>query len=73
MPSASRPAFLRRLVGASARSRKPDGGDMGTALGLDQSLEEDPEHDGCPTAEPPVRPVVRVASWRLWLGRKLGS
>jgi hypothetical protein len=72
MPSASRPAFLRRFARVKTRSHELDLGDMGTALALDETLGDkalpiDTEMDST------LRPVVPVAPWRLWLGRKLGS
>lgn len=71
MPSASRPAFLRRFARAKPRSHELDLGDMGTALALDETLDDLPS----PIAvdDSTLRPVVSVAPWRLWLGRKLGS
>ena len=72
MPSASRPAFLRHFVRVRTRSRELDLGDMGTALALDETLDEKPSPIAAESV-PPIRPVVPVAPWRLWLGRKLGS
>jgi hypothetical protein len=71
MPSASRPAFLRRFARVKTRARELDLGDMGTALALDETLGEKPLPIAADDAA--IRPVVPVAPWRLWLGRKLGS
>ena len=72
MSTASQYAFLRRLVRGGERMRGPDPGDMGTAFGLDYSLDE-----STPATEPPaVRRATRagalLAAWRSWLVRKLG-
>ncbi|HEX4510229.1 MAG TPA: hypothetical protein VH328_09130 [Burkholderiaceae bacterium] len=72
MPSASRPAFLRHFRGAKAHARELDLGDMGTALALEETLDEKPLPIAAQTPAS-ARGVVRVAPWRLWLGRKLGS
>jgi hypothetical protein len=76
MTNASRPTFLRHFGrGASSSRRPPDLADMGTAFALDEALESgsiDSIVPGDPSP-PPVRAAVPVASWRLWLGRKLGA
>ena len=76
MTHASRPTFLRNFGrGASSSRRPPDLADMGTAFALDEALEGgaiDSIVPGDPSP-PPVRAAVPVASWRLWLGRKLGA
>ena len=72
MPSASRPTFLRRFARAKTRSRELDLGDMGTALALEETLGDQPLPIAAET-NLPMRRVVPVAPWRLWLGRKLGS
>ena len=74
MTHASRPAFLRTFGRAAAARRAPDLADMGTAFALDEALERGSHDSLIPGDSPPtVRKVVPVASWRLWLGRKLGS
>jgi hypothetical protein len=70
MPTASRPTFLRHFGRSAAARRGPDLADMGTAFALDQSLDQAEHGPEAHAAEPRVIPV---ASWRLWLGRKLGS
>ena len=77
MTNASCPTFLRNFGrGAASSSRRPpDLADMGTAFALDEALESgsiDSIVPGDPSP-PPVRATVRVAPWRLWLGRKLGA
>jgi hypothetical protein len=63
---------MLRFAGAKRPRRPLELADMGTAFGLDQSL--DAPGAGGP-GEPPVtaRVVTPVAPWRLWLGRKLGG
>ena len=73
MPSASRPAFLRRLARVSARSRRPDWGDMGTALALEETLDEHPGPASAAAPGAPEPSVEPVSAWRLWLGRRLGA
>jgi hypothetical protein len=67
-------AFLRRLFRARERLREPDWGDMGTAFGLDQSLDaaacDKPAANEAPVNAAP--PSTRF-TWRLWPGRKLGT
>jgi hypothetical protein len=72
MPSASRPAFLRRFARVKTRSHELDLGDMGTALALDETLGDRPLPIAA-ESDLPIHPVVPVAPWRIWLGRKLGS
>ena len=47
-------------------------GDMGTALALEETLGDQPLPIST-DSDPSSRPIVPVAPWRLWLGRKLGS
>jgi hypothetical protein len=73
MTHASRSSFLRRFGRGAASQRASDLADMGTAFALDEAL----ERGDCDTLVPgeparPMRAVVPVAPWRLWLGRKLG-
>jgi len=74
MTQATRPPFLRPF-GRGAASRRPaDLADMGTAFALDEALQNGSYDTRVPgESPPPARAVVRVAPWRLWLGRKLGS
>ena len=72
MPTASRPTFLRRFAGAQQPPRVPDLADMGTAFGLDCSLDQADEPHQAATLSPP-HAVTPVAPWRMWLGRKLGA
>ena len=74
MTNASRPPFLRNFGRSAGPRRAPELADMGTAIALDEALEQ----GSCDTlapgqSPPPVRAVVPVAPWRLWLGRKLGG
>ena len=69
MTNASRPAFLRNF----GRPAVPDLADMGTAFALDEALDMGDYSTLAPGETPPVRAVVPVAPWRLWLGRKLGA
>jgi hypothetical protein len=74
MSSVLQSAFLRRLIHARERLREPDWGDMGTAFGLDQSLDA-AACDRPAADEPPAKataPSTRF-TWRLWPGRKLGT
>jgi hypothetical protein len=73
MTNASRPSFLRHFGRGAALDQASDLADMGTAFALDEAL----ERGDCDTlvpaqSPPPMRAVVPVAPWRLWLGRKLG-
>lgn len=71
MSTASRPVFMRHFSGAWRAPQVPDPADLGTAFGLEQSLDALPLAPGeSPPTAPPVTPV---APWRLWLGRKLGA
>ena len=73
MTNASRPTFLRNF-GRSAPRYVPDLADMGTAFALDEALERGAYDSQAPgDMPPPMRAVVPVAPWRLWLGRKLGA
>jgi hypothetical protein len=72
MTDARRPSFLSHF-GAGARARRaPDLADMGTAFALDEALEAG-DYSTLVPGETPIRAVVAVAPWRLWLGRKLGA
>jgi hypothetical protein len=74
MTNASRPTFLRHFGRGAAPRRAPELGDMGTAFALDEALERGTYDTLVPGApSPPLRAVVPVAPWRLWLGRKLGG
>ena len=73
MSNASRPLFLRHFGFGSAARRAPDLADMGTAFALDFALDQAPLRPGSPGETAPRRAAVPVASWRLWLGRKLGA
>ena len=73
MTNASRPSFLRHFGRGAALDQASDLADMGTAFALDEAL----DRGDCDTlvpaqSPPPMRAVVPVAPWRLWLGRKLG-
>ena len=74
MTDARRPTFLRNF-GRGAQARlAPDLADMGTAFALDEALEAGDYSTLAPgEMPPPMRAAVRVAPWRLWLGRKLGA
>jgi hypothetical protein len=74
MTNASRPSFLRPFGRGAAPQPASDLADMGTAFALDEAL----ERGNCDTlvpgeSPPPMRVVVPVAPWRLWLGRKLSN
>jgi hypothetical protein len=73
MNNASRPSFLRHFGRGAAPRPASDLADMGTAFALDEALERG-DYDTLVPREspPPMRAVVPVAPWRLWLGRKLG-
>jgi hypothetical protein len=73
MTNASRPSFLRHFGRGAAPQLASDLADMGTAFALDEALERG-NYDTLVPGEspPPMRAVVPVAPWRLWLGRKLG-
>ena len=74
MTNASRPTFLRNFGRPAATQRAPDLADMGTAFALDEALQNGAYDSQAPgDMPPPVRAVVPVAPWRLWLGRKLGA
>ena len=73
MTNATRPTFLRNFGRPAAPPRVPDLADMGTAFALDEALEQGSCDSLVPGEMPPMRAVVRVAPWRLWLGRKLGA
>lgn len=70
MAKASRKTFLRRLSFGRTSRRGPDLADMGTAFALDLAMEP-PDYDA-PARRGRAAPAP-VASWRLWLGRKLGA
>ena len=74
MTDARRTPFLRNFgLGAQAH-RTPDLADMGTAFALDEALDAGDYSTLAPgETPPPMRAVVAVAPWRLWLGRKLGA
>jgi hypothetical protein len=75
MSNASRATFFRHFGRGAASRLAPDLADMGTAFALDEALERGSSCDTLVPGEspPPMRAVVPVAPWRLWLGRKLGS
>jgi len=74
MTDARRPTFLRNFGRGAQARRAPDLADMGTAFALDEALEMGDYSTLAPgDTPPPMRPVVPVAPWRLWLGRKLGA
>jgi hypothetical protein len=74
MSHASRSTFLRHFGRGAAARRAPDMADMGTAFALDEALDQGAIDTLVPGAMPsPTRAATRVAPWRLWLGRKLGS
>ena len=74
MTNASRPTFLRNFGRHAAPPQVLDLADMGTAFALDEALEQGAYDSQAPgDMPPPMRAVVPVASWRLWLGRKLGA
>jgi len=58
MSTPPRPTFLRHFGRRPGARRQPDLADMGTAFALDEVMDQ-------------MRAPVRVAGWRLWLGRKL--
>jgi hypothetical protein len=59
MSTPSRPSLLRRLIGLPPRPvADDDAGDMGTAMGLDFTLDQAPLKP-----EPPRTTRPRVASW----------
>ena len=73
MTNASRPTFFRHFGRGTASQLAPDLADMGTAFALDEALERGSYDTLVPgESPPPMRAVVPVAPWRLWLGRKLG-
>jgi hypothetical protein len=66
-------AVLRRLFRARERLREPDWGDMGTAFGLDQSLDAANGADAGDSGPPvSVDPAGPGALWRNGPGRKSG-
>ncbi len=74
MSHASRPTFLRHFGRGAAARQAPDMADMGTAFALDEALDQGTIDTLVPgQMPPPIRAAARVAPWRLWLGRKLGS
>ena len=74
MSNATRPTFLRSFGRGAASRRAPDLADMGTAFALDEALDQGSYDTLAPgDSPPPIRAVVPVAPWRLWLGRKLGN
>lgn len=74
MTDARRPTFLRNFGRGAQAHRAPDLADMGTAFALDEALDAGDYSTLAPgEMPPPMRPVVPVAPWRLWLGRKLGA
>jgi hypothetical protein len=73
MTDARRPSFLRNFGRAAQARRAPDLADMGTAFALDEALDMGDYSTLAPGETPPMRAVVPVAPWRLWLGRKLGA
>ncbi len=73
MTNASRSTFLRHFGRKKTARRAPDLADMGTAFALDEALERgDGETLVAGNSPSPMRSAIRVAPWRLWLGRKLG-
>lgn len=73
MTDARRPSFLRNFSHGAPTRRTPDLADMGTAFALDEALDMGDYSTLAPGQAPPIRAVVPVAPWRLWLGRKLGA
>ena len=73
MPTPQRRSFLRRLGHRWGRRQAPDLADMGTAFALDFALDQAALRPGSRGETAPRRASVPVASWRLWLGRKLGA
>ena len=74
MTDARRPTFLRHFGRGAQARRAPYLADMGTAFALDEALEMGDYSTLVPgDTPPPMRAVVPVAPWRLWLGRKLGA
>jgi hypothetical protein len=74
MPTASRPAFLRHFGRALAARREPDLADMGTAFALDEAMDGIGRYESATAVAPATaHPVVPVAAWRMWLGKKLGA
>jgi hypothetical protein len=73
MTNASRLSFLRHFGRGGAPQLASDLADMGTAFALDEALQRGSYDTLVPgESPPPMRAVVPVAPWRLWLGRKLG-
>jgi hypothetical protein len=71
MSTPPRPTFLRHFGRRPGARRQPDLADMGTAFALDEVMDQ-PQYSSLPPGEmPEMRAPVRVAGWRLWLGRKL--
>ena len=73
MTNASRPSFLRHFGRGAAVHRAPDLADMGTAFALDEAMEPNLDSLTPYEATAPARKGTPVASWRLWLGKKLGA
>jgi len=73
MTDARRPGFLRHFDRGTRARPAADLADMGTAFALDEALESGDYSTLTPGDVPPMRAVVPVAPWRLWLGRKLGA
>jgi hypothetical protein len=73
MTDASRPSFLRHFGRGSAKRSAPDLADMGTAFALDEAMSQPQYNSLAPDQAPAAKAAVPVASWRLWLGRKLGA
>ena len=72
MTDARRPTFLRHFGRDAQARRAPDLADMGTAFALDEALQGGGYSTLTPgELPPPIRAIVPVAPWRLWLGRKL--
>ena len=73
MPSASRPSFLRHFGRALTSRREPDLADMGTAFALDEAMDRAGHPESPGSLDAAQAPVVPVAPWRMWLGKKLGA
>lgn len=65
MPNAAQPSLLRRLMGArAAPAPEVDAADMGTAIGLDFSLDEpSPEVNAATSLAESGRASVARAGW----------
>jgi hypothetical protein len=66
MSTPSRTSLLRRLIGLPGRSavHEDDAADMGTAIGLDYSL------DQAPIAKTKPAPVNKLVSRQAWARRR---